>query len=245
MLQKKNARSNRSLKTASMMAGGIRSLGVVDRRTFLRNSGMGALGVAAATQLPTSYVRKADAQSPPPERNVEVRKTVCPFCSVGCCIIAEVENGVWVGQEPAFESPVNMGTHCAKGAATRDLAIGHRRTKYPTKLVDGRWERISWEQAIDEIGDKLLQIREESGPDSVYWLGSAKFSNEQGYLARKFVSLWGTNNTDHQARITRAKIVDPSWFNWPALPVAMADTIVPDFPLANKSFNLSYAGNDL
>ncbi|UQX11666.1 hydrogenase large subunit [Candidatus Mycobacterium methanotrophicum] len=47
------------------------------------------------------------------------------------------------------------------------------------------------------------------------------------------------------SRITRAKIVDPSWFNWPALPVAMADTIVPDFPLTNKSFNLSYAGNDL
>ncbi len=46
-------------------------------------------------------------------------------------------------------------------------------------------------------------------------------------------------------RIRRAKIVDPSWFNWPALPVAMTDTIVPDFPLANKSFNLSYAGNDL
>ena len=50
---------------------------------------------------------------------------------------------------------------------------------------------------------------------------------------------------DADARITRAKIVDPSWFNWPALPVAMADTIVPDFPLTNKSFNLSYAGNDL
>ncbi|WP_231639322.1 hydrogenase large subunit [Mycobacterium sp. Marseille-P9652] len=45
--------------------------------------------------------------------------------------------------------------------------------------------------------------------------------------------------------ITRAKIVDPSCFNWPALPVAMADNIVPDFPLANKSFNQSYAGNDL
>ena len=50
---------------------------------------------------------------------------------------------------------------------------------------------------------------------------------------------------DADKRITRAKIVDPSWFNWPALPVAMADTIVPDFPLANKSFNQSYAGNDL
>jgi Ni,Fe-hydrogenase III large subunit/Ni,Fe-hydrogenase III component G len=50
---------------------------------------------------------------------------------------------------------------------------------------------------------------------------------------------------DSLGRITRAKIVDPSWFNWPALPVALTDTIVPDFPLTNKSFNLSYAGNDL
>jgi Ni,Fe-hydrogenase III large subunit len=45
--------------------------------------------------------------------------------------------------------------------------------------------------------------------------------------------------------LTRNKVVDPSFFNWPALPLALADTIVPDFPLANKSFNLSYAGNDL
>lgn len=45
--------------------------------------------------------------------------------------------------------------------------------------------------------------------------------------------------------LTRVKIVDPSFFNWPALPVALAGAIVPDFPLTNKSFNLSYAGNDL
>jgi Ni,Fe-hydrogenase III large subunit len=45
--------------------------------------------------------------------------------------------------------------------------------------------------------------------------------------------------------LTRVKIVDPSFLNWPALPVALADTIVPDFPLTNKSFNLSHAGNDL
>ncbi len=50
---------------------------------------------------------------------------------------------------------------------------------------------------------------------------------------------------DPAGTISRLKIVDPSFFNWPALPVALADTIVPDFPLANKSFNLSYAGNDL
>ena len=50
---------------------------------------------------------------------------------------------------------------------------------------------------------------------------------------------------DPDGRLARAKIVDPSWFNWPAIPVALSDTIVPDFPLTNKSFNLSYAGNDL
>ncbi len=48
-----------------------------------------------------------------------------------------------------------------------------------------------------------------------------------------------------EGRLSRVKIVDPSWFTWPALPVSLADTIVPDFPLVNKSFNLSYAGNDL
>ena len=45
--------------------------------------------------------------------------------------------------------------------------------------------------------------------------------------------------------LARVKVVDPSFFNWPALAVSLADTIVPDFPLVNKSFNLSYAGNDL
>jgi len=50
---------------------------------------------------------------------------------------------------------------------------------------------------------------------------------------------------DDEGRLTRVKVVDPSFHNWPALPVSLADTIVPDFPLANKSFNLSYAGNDL
>ncbi len=50
---------------------------------------------------------------------------------------------------------------------------------------------------------------------------------------------------DGSGRLTRCKVVDPSFLNWPALSVALADTIVPDFPLVNKSFNLSYAGNDL
>jgi len=50
---------------------------------------------------------------------------------------------------------------------------------------------------------------------------------------------------DGEGRLHRVKIVDPSFFNWPALSRALVDNIVPDFPLCNKSFNQSYSGNDL
>ena len=141
------------------------------------------------------------------DANMQVMKSVCTHCSVGCSVLAEVRNGVWVGQEPGWDSPFSLGAHCAKGAAVRENAHGERRLKYPMKLVGGEWTKVSWETAIDEIGDKMMQIREESGPDSVYWLGSAKTNNEQSYLYRKFAAYWGTNNVDHQARICHSTTV--------------------------------------
>nr|WP_217807970.1 formate dehydrogenase subunit alpha [Oceanibacterium hippocampi] len=179
----------------------------IDRRTFLRRSGLTAGGLAAASLVTGGTVRKAEAQTATAAGNVTQIKSVCTHCSVGCTVIAEVKNGVWIGQEPGFDSPFNLGAHCAKGASVREHAHGERRLKYPMKLVDGKWERMSWENAIDEIGDKMLQIREKSGPDSVYWLGSAKHSNEQAYLFRKFASYWGSNNVDHQARICHSTTV--------------------------------------
>ena len=177
----------------------------VDRRTFLRRSGLTAGGVAAAGVLSGGMVTQAKAQTA--AAGVEIKKSVCTHCSVGCSVLAEVSDGVWVGQEPGFDSPFNLGAHCAKGASVREHAHGERRLKYPMKLVGGKWERMSWEDAINEIGDGMLSIREESGPDAVYWLGSAKHSNEQAYLFRKFAAFWGTNNVDHQARICHSTTV--------------------------------------
>jgi len=137
----------------------------------------------------------------------EIKKSVCTHCSVGCTVVAEVQNGVWTGQEPGWDSPINLGAHCAKGASVRETASGERRLKYPMKLSGGKWVRMSWDDAINEIGDQMLDIREKSGPDSVYWLGSAKHSNEQAYLFRKFYAYWGTNNGDHQARICHSTTV--------------------------------------
>ena len=180
----------------------------VDRRTFLKRSGLVAGGLAAATAGSAGLMtRTARAQEASQQGEVETIKSICNHCSVGCTVIAEVHKGVWVGQEPGFDSPFNLGAHCAKGAAVRERAHGERRLKYPPKLVDGKWTRISWEEAVNEIGDKILEIREKSGPDSVYWLGSAKHSNEQAYLFRKFYAFWGSNNGDHQARICHSTTV--------------------------------------
>jgi formate dehydrogenase major subunit len=179
--------------------------GSMDRRTVLKRSGVTAGGIALASALPAGMVKKAEAASA--AGDIKQIKSVCTHCSVGCTVIAEVSNGAWIGQEPGFDSPLNLGAHCAKGASVRHHAHGDRRLKYPMKLAGGKWQKISWDQAINEIGDKMLEIRKTSGPDSVYWLGSAKFNNEQSYLFRKFYAFWGSNNGDHQARICHSTTV--------------------------------------
>jgi len=183
------------------------SAGGLDRRAFLRQAGLGGAGLAALGAIPLSTMRPAEAGPMDHSKPVQRVKNICTHCSVGCTVIAEVQNGVWVGQEPAWESPINRGTHCAKGASVRELVHGDRRIKYPMKLVNGQWQRMSWDNALTEIGDKLMETRQKSGADGVFWLGSAKFSNEGAYLYRKFAAFWGTNNVDHQARICHSTTV--------------------------------------
>ncbi|MGB9272514.1 MAG: formate dehydrogenase subunit alpha [Pseudolabrys sp.] len=204
MLIKRTERQTRRSNLAATV--GNHTDGGLDRRSFLRRSGLVATGLATIGALPLATVRKAEAAGPN-MAGATIRKSICTHCSVGCTVIAEVSNGVWVGQEPAWDSPINRGSHCAKGAAVRELVGGERRLKYPMKLTNGQWQRVSWDVAINEIGDKLMAIREKSGSDSVYWLGSAKMTDEGAYLFRKLGAFWGTNNTDHQARICHSTTV--------------------------------------
>lgn len=182
-------------------------VGSLSRRSFFQHSGLAAGALAAVSALPAAMVRKAEAGPTIPNVETVTRKNICTHCSVGCTVIAEVQNGVWTGQEPGWESPISQGAHCAKGASVRELTHGDRRVKYPLKLVNGEWQRISWDQAIEEIGNQLMEIRQTAGPDAVFWLGSAKFSNEGSYLYRKLAAFWGTNNVDHQARICHSTTV--------------------------------------
>jgi formate dehydrogenase major subunit len=203
MLRKKTSGVARSPQSSSFISKAAEM--VVDRRAFLRGSGLAIGGLATAAAVVGSNVKPAQAAGG--GMAAEIKKSVCTHCSVGCTVVAEVQNGVWTGQEPGWDSPINLGAHCAKGASVRETASGERRLKYPMKLSGGKWVRMSWDDAINEIGDQMLDIREKSGPDSVYWLGSAKHSNEQAYLFRKFYAYWGTNNGDHQARICHSTTV--------------------------------------
>ncbi|AOF85339.1 molybdopterin oxidoreductase family protein [Hydrogenophaga sp. RAC07] len=184
------------------------ALPTMDRRAFLRRSGMGVgVGLAASQLVLVKKAKAAEGKSIDGTGKIEVKRTICTHCSVGCATDAIVENGVWVRQEPVFDSPINLGAHCAKGAALREHGHGEYRLRYPMKLVNGKYERISWDVALNEITAKMKELREASGPDSVYFVGSSKHNNEQAYLLRKFVSFWGTNNCDHQARICHSTTV--------------------------------------
>jgi len=209
MLLTRKAQAN--LAPQARLARGLNGVlaKTMDRRAFLKRSGVTLGAGAAATQLPFNMIGDAGAASEASGGKVEVKRTICSHCSVGCAIDAVVQNGVWMRQEPVFDSPLNLGSHCAKGAAAREHGMVHdsHRLKTPMKLEGGKWKRLSWDQAYQEIGDKLLAIKKESGPDALFILGSSKHNNEQSYLLRKWISLWGSNNVDHQARICHSTTV--------------------------------------
>jgi formate dehydrogenase major subunit len=138
-------RTEREARRGSLAAGlASQSGGGLDRRTFLRRSGVVAGGLAALGTIQLGSVKKAEAGPPAlPGAKITTTKAICTHCSVGCTVVAEVSNGVWIGQEPGWDSPINRGSHCAKGAAVRELVHGDRRLKYPMKMVNGQWTRLS------------------------------------------------------------------------------------------------------
>ncbi|RLG58050.1 MAG: molybdopterin oxidoreductase, partial [Candidatus Hydrothermarchaeota archaeon] len=182
----------------------------ISRRNFIKASltvGAGAtLGryIKSREFNPAELFSRVEAAE---SEDIKLIKTVCIHCAVGCGVLAKVKNDLLIGVEPWVEHPVNAGSLCSKGAAIAEIVTSERRLKYPMKKEAGRWVKIKWDDALDEIAGKLKEIREKYGPDSVMFLGSAKVTNEEAYLFRKFAAFWGTNNVDHQARICHSTTV--------------------------------------
>lgn len=181
----------------------ILSSSKIGRRSFLKMAALGSASFGAGNLLAKeeNIIAATAEEVKNPFPGSKKVKTICSICSAGCGIVAEVQNGVWVRQEPAFDHPISEGSHCCKGTDQIDLTKSKQRIKYPMKKENGQWKRLTWEQAINEISSKMLKIREENGPDTLMMLGSAKFNNQQSYYFRKFAAFMGTNNIDHVARI--------------------------------------------
>uniref|UniRef100_A0A7C5LDL2 4Fe-4S Mo/W bis-MGD-type domain-containing protein n=1 Tax=Caldiarchaeum subterraneum TaxID=311458 RepID=A0A7C5LDL2_CALS0 len=199
----------------------------IDRRGFLKLGGAAAL----ATTLPAVLI-EAGAEPGDTRKIKEGRKvpTICPYCAVGCGMLVTVVDGKVVDVEGDPQHPINEGALCSKGNAYLQLINSERRLKYPMKRTnpkkgvdqDPGWQRITWDEAFSTIAKKVADIfksvyeKSVKHQDGYYWVGkdspialwgSAYFNNEECYLEKKLMSILGSLNVEHQARLCHASTV--------------------------------------
>lgn len=134
--------------------------------------------------------------------NCEYVLTTCPYCGCGCQFYLEVLDDKLSGVLPCKTHPVSEGKLCIKGWNAYQFVQNEKRLTNPLIKRNGKFDEVSWDEAIQYIADKLKTIKESSGPDSIAFLASAKCTNEENYLMMKLArSVIGTNNIDHCARL--------------------------------------------
>lgn len=130
--------------------------------------------------------------------------TTCPYCGVGCQIDLHVRQELVYRVSGRFDSPVNHGQLCVKGRFGYDFVHAPDRLRQPMMRSSRQSSLapVSWETALDHVARRMQALREESGPDSLAFLTSAKCTNEENYLVQKLArAVVGTNNVDHCARL--------------------------------------------
>lgn len=126
-----------------------------------------------------------------------MKKVVCPYCGFGCNLLVDPAT---LKVKP-YKGEPNRGKLCPKGLYSTEIVKSKDRLKRPLKRVGSKMVPISWGQAIGEVSNGLLEIRELYGPDAVAFIASSKVSNEENYLLQKIARLFGTNNIDNCARL--------------------------------------------
>lgn len=129
----------------------------------------------------------------------KIVKTICQMCYSFCGLDVTVEGGRIVKVEGLREHPVNQGRLCAKGLSCAQLVSDPKRLRNPLKRAgergSGKWEQISWDQALSQIADKLIRIRDKFGPEYLgYYRGQAPgWVTNFNYVCR-FMNSWGSPN---------------------------------------------------
>ncbi|HSR20688.1 MAG TPA: molybdopterin-dependent oxidoreductase, partial [Anaerolineales bacterium] len=145
-------------------------------------------------------------------------RSTCPYCGVGCTLDLHLQQDFIYKVTSPFDSPVNRGNLCVKGRFGYDYIYHPKRILDPlirrTKQVPGRrtqafdlseWRRVSWDEALDHVADRLVDIYTRHGSDAVAVYCCAKATNEDNYLLQKlYRTQFRTNNIDHCTRLCHA-----------------------------------------
>ena len=128
--------------------------------------------------------------------------TICPYCGTGCGLYLQVLDGRAVGVLPAKQHPISEGMLCIKGWNCISFVYHPDRLSQPLIRRAGQLEAASWDQALDRVVGKFNEVLQESGPDAIGFLCSAKCTSEENYLLQKLArSVIGTPHIDHCARL--------------------------------------------
>ncbi|CAG2136904.1 formate dehydrogenase major subunit [Cupriavidus plantarum] len=193
----------------------------MNRRQFLKITGASLAGSSLALLGVAPETALAEVRTYKLARTTETRNT-CPYCSVACGLLMyslgdgaknATKSVIHIEGDP--DHPVNRGTLCPKGAGLIDFIHSPGRLKYPEYRAAGsdKWERISWDDALDRISKLLKQDRDanfveknEKGQTVNRWLttgmlAASAASNEVGYITHKTVRSLGMLGFDNQARV--------------------------------------------
>lgn len=183
----------------------------VKRRELLK-AGIAA-SAAMTVGIPVSEVAKTAAGAA--ENGIVWTKGVCRFCGTGCGLSVGVKDGRVVATKGDPDAPVNRGLNCIKGYFNAKILYGKDRLTKPLLRKtngkydkNGKFEAVSWEEALDVMADKFLQTYKAKGPTAVAILGSGQYTIPEAYAASKLVKAgWRSNNLDPNARLCMASAV--------------------------------------
>lgn len=177
---------------------------------------MGGVAAAEIAGLgPTALHAQTPAQRIKQGKEVP---SVCPYCAVSCGQIVTVADGKIIDIQGNYDSPINVGTLCSKGAATYQLAVKpHRWTKakYRAPFSD-HWEDIELDEAMNRIAERFKKTRDENFIETttvndtekpvnqvlaIASLGGATIDDEWNYIHQKLMRAVGLVSIENQARI--------------------------------------------
>jgi assimilatory nitrate reductase catalytic subunit len=145
----------------------------------------------------------APAQHPPSVR------TTCPYCGVGCGVLAAPDGrgGAAIAGDPAH--PANFGRLCSKGSALGETLGLETRLLHPMRRTeDGSFARVSWDRALDQVASTFLETARRHGPESVAFYLSGQLLTEDYYVANKLMKgFLGSANVDTNSRLCMASSV--------------------------------------